>query len=284
MKVGLGLGRLNPHRWLEVTEEADRLGYESIWISEHLVIPMLSSGSPFLADAHPPVPADVPIFDAFSYLAFLAGRTHRIRLGTNVFNIGLRHPMVTARSVATVDVVSGGRLLFGVGASWLREEWAALGLDFGTRGRRVNECLAVCQKLWRDTVIEHHGEFFDFGPVKFEPKPVQRPWPPILIGGDTKAALRRAAQFGDGWIPMNHSLDDLPTSMQLLAKYREEAGRSGRTEVTVTVGPADTSRIADFAAAGIDRVIVTPWSTSNAAIDGIRRFAEEHNDFLDRTE
>ena len=127
------------------------------------------------------------------YLSFLAGKTERIRFGTHVFNIGLRHPFVTARSVATLDIVSGGRAEFGVGASWLEAEWDAVGLDFKTRGRRVDEAITVCQRLWSDSVIEHHGENFDFGPVMFEPKPVQSPWPPMHIGGDGAAALRRAA-------------------------------------------------------------------------------------------
>ena len=125
----------------------------------------------------------------FTYLAFLAARTTRIRLGTHVYNIGLRHPFVVARSVATLDVLSEGRVDFGIGASWLAAEWQATGLDFASRGRRVDEALAVCQQLWSQPVVEHHGEFFDFAPVMFEPKPQQRPWPKLHVGGDGPAAL-----------------------------------------------------------------------------------------------
>ncbi|MEY2436590.1 MAG: hypothetical protein QOF97_1426, partial [Acidimicrobiaceae bacterium] len=194
IKLGVALGRLNPAFFVDVTEEADRLGYESVWLPEHLVFPVVMAGSPFAGDDHPPVPPSTPVFDAFAYLSYLAGRTQQIRLATHVYNLGLRHPFVAARAIATLDIVSGGRAIAGVGASWLAEEWTAVGLDFATRGRRLDEALEVCRRLWTEEVVEHHGEFFDFDPVMFEPKPVQRPHPPIVVGGESKPALRRAAQ------------------------------------------------------------------------------------------
>ena len=195
MKIGIALGTVRPDRWAEVTEEADRLGFESVWLPEHLVLPVATEGSPYAGADHPPVPPEVPVHDAFAFLCFLAGRTEQIRFSTHVYNIGLRHPFVTARAVTTLDIVSGGRAMFGVGASWLAAEWEAVGLDFSTRGRRVDEAIAVCQQLWSEPVIEHHGDFFDFTPVAFEPKPVQKPWPPIHIGGD---GAGRAAPGGNG--------------------------------------------------------------------------------------
>jgi probable F420-dependent oxidoreductase len=275
VKLAISLGMLNPSMWAEVTEEADRLGFESVWLPEHLVIPVQMEGSPYAGQDHPPIPPEVPVFDAFTYLGFLAGRTTNIRFSTHVYNIGLRHPFVSARAVATLDVVSGGRAMFGIGASWLEAEWDAVGLDFHTRGRRVDEAIDVCRRLWGEKVIEHHGEFFDFGPVMFEPKPVQQPWPPIVIGGDGPAALRRAATVGDGWIPMNHPLDQVPAAVARIAELRAEAGRDGKTEVTVggtIASPEDAER---YAGAGVDRVIVRPWQKSREAIDGIRRYADE---------
>ena len=109
MKFALSLGQLNPTAWAAVTEEADRLGYDSVWIPEHLVLPFDMGGSPHAGQDHPPIPPELPVFDALMYLAFLAARTERIRFGTQVFNIGLRHPFVTARAAATLDHVSGGR-------------------------------------------------------------------------------------------------------------------------------------------------------------------------------
>jgi probable F420-dependent oxidoreductase len=275
VKIAISLGMLNPSLWVPVTEEADRLGFESVWLPEHLVIPMQMEGSPYAGQDHPPIPPEVPVFDAFTYLGFLAGRTSQIRFSTHVYNIGLRHPFVSARAVATLDVLSGGRAMFGIGASWLEAEWDAVGLDFHTRGRRVDEALDVCRRLWNEQVIEHHGEFFDFGPVMFEPKPVQRPWPPIVIGGDGPAALRRAATVGDGWIPMNHPIDTIPAAVARIAELRAAAGRDGKTEVTVggsVASPEDAER---YAEAGVDRVIVRPWQRSKEAIDGIRRYANE---------
>jgi probable F420-dependent oxidoreductase len=275
LKIAVSLGALNPNMWVEVTEEADRLGFESVWLPEHLVLPVEMSGSPHAGQEHPPIPPDIPVFDAFTYLAFLAGRTSRIRFGTQVYNIGLRHPFITARAVATLDVVSGGRFDFGIGASWLEAEWQAMGLDFHSRGRRVDEALAVCRLLWSEAVIDHHGEFFDFDKVMFEPKPQQRPYPPIIVGGDSPAALRRTAQFGDGWIPMNHSLEQIPASVARLSELRESFGRPGRVEVTLG-GPVDSpGDLERYVEAGVDRVIVRPWRRSREAIDGLRRFAGE---------
>jgi len=275
MKIGLSLGVLRPSAWEEVTVEADRLGYDSVWMPEHLVIPVQSEGSPFAGSDHPPIPPDVPIFDVFTLLAYLAGRTGQIRFGTQVYNIGLRHPFTVARSVTTLDVVSQGRVEFGIGASWLRAEWEAVGLDFASRCRRVDEAIGVCQRLWGEEVIEHHGEFFDFGPVMFEPKPTQAPWPPLHIGGDGPAALRRAALLGDGWSPMNHTVDQIPGRVRGLARMREEAGRPGTVEVTLGVRGAGLDDLRAYADAGVGRALVKPFQTTRDALEGIRRFADE---------
>ena len=199
MKFGIALARLNPAFHLEATLEAERLGFESVWMSDHLAFSVDMSGSPHPGEDLPPVPPSTPVYDAFAYLCFLAARTSRIRLGTNVYLLGLRHPFVAARAVQTLDLLSEGRAELGIGAGWLRQEWTAAGLDPSTRGRRLDEALAVCKRLWSEEVVEHHGEFFDFEPVMFEPKPVQKPWPPIHVGGESEAALRRAARDADGW-------------------------------------------------------------------------------------
>ncbi len=275
MKVAITLGTVRPALWETVTLEADRLGFESVWMPEHLVVPVATYGSPFAGVDHPPVPPDVPLFDAFAYLAFLAGRTERIRFGTHVYNIGLRHPFVVARSVSTFDQLSGGRLEFGIGASWLAAEWEAVGLDFVHRGRRIDESIAVCQRLWSESMVEHHGDQFDFGPVMFEPKPTQRPWPPLHVGGDGAAALRRAATVGDGWIPMNHTVEEIPAAATRLAELREAAERPGAVEITLGAPSADLPCIRRCAEAGVGRVLVRPWARSRDAVEGMRRFAEE---------
>lgn len=275
MKFGLALGRLNPAFFVAVTVEADRLGFESVWLPEHLVLPVNMTSSPHPGEDHPPIPANVPVFDCFAYLSYLAGLTERVRLGTHVYNLALRHPFVAARAVQTLDVVSGGRLELGIGAGWLAEEWRAAGLDFHTRGRRLDEALEVCTRLWSEEVIEHHGAFFDFDPVMFEPKPVQKPWPPIHVGGESDAALRRAARVGDGWIGITHTLESVRHPVELLTRLREDAGRAERPfEITLGGPVATRDDVARWEEAGVDRLIVAPWARSRAAVEGMQRFAD----------
>ena len=271
MKFGVALGRLNPAFFVEISEEAERLGFESVWLPEHLVFPVHLSRSPFPGEEHPPVPPSTPVFDAFAYLSFLAGRTSTIRLATHVYNLGLRHPFIAARAVQTLDVVSGGRAICGVGAGWLESEWVAAQLDFVSRGRRLDEALDVCKRLWTEEVVEHHGEFFDFDPVMFEPKPVQRPWPPVLVGGESPAALRRAARAGDGWVGLDHTPESVREPLRRLSELRGE-----RPPLEITVGGQVTSKddVARWEEAGVDRLLVSPWARSREALDGLRRFAD----------
>ena len=274
MKFGIALGRLNPAFFAECTVAADQLGYESVWLPEHLVFTTRMSRSPHPGEEHPPVPPTTPIFDAFAYLAFLAGRTERVRLGTHVYNLGLRHPFVAARAVQTLDLVSGGRAEFGVGASWLEEEWVAAQLDFHTRGRRVDEALEVCKRLWTEEEVSHHGEFFAFDGVVFEPKPRQQPWPPILIGGESDAALRRAAQHADGWIGMSHDFESGAGQIARLRTLLGDAGRSVDGFQVCLGGPvASPDDVARWEDLGVTRLIVSPWRRSREALDGVRDFA-----------
>jgi probable F420-dependent oxidoreductase len=274
VKFGIALGRLAPRLHEEMVLLADRLGYESVWLPEHLVLPVDMSGSPFAGAAHPPIPPDAPVVDCFGYLGYLAGKTSRVRLGSHVYLMGLRHPFVAARAIQTLDLVSGGRAEVGIGAGWLEAEWRAAGLDSRTRGRRLDETLAVCKRLWADDVVEHHGEFYDFEPVMFAPKPVQRPHPPILVGGESEPALRRAARHGDGWIGLAHSVESCAAPLRRLHELRAEYGRADEPFETVCLGrvthPDDVAR---FEEAGITRLLVTPWAGSDEALDGVRRLA-----------
>ncbi len=275
MRFGVALGALNAHFHLDAVDVAAARGYESVWLPEHLVFPTTMSRSPKPGEEHPPVPPTTPVFDAFTYLAFLAARAPELRLGTHVYNLGLRHPFVAARGAATLDIVSGGRFEFGVGASWLEQEWDAVGLDFATRGRRVDEAIDVCTRLWTEPVVEHHGEFFDFAEVAFEPKPVQRPRPPVLIGGESGAALRRAATLGDGWIGMSHTPESAATPIGRLHALRADGPRAGEP-MQICLGASVASRddVARWEDLGVTRVIVSPWRRSPEALESLHRFAD----------
>ena len=277
MKFGVALGALNAHFHVDATLEADKLGYESVWLPEHLIFTRLMTRSPHPGETHPPVPPETPIFDAFTYLGYLAGRTENVRLGTHVYNIGLRHPFTTARGVQTLDLLSGGRLEFGVGASWLEQEWDATQLDFATRGRRVDEAIEICKQLWTDETVTHHGEFFSFDEVVFEPKPQQKPWPPILVGGESQAALRRAARLGDGWIGMAHTFESAAGQIATLRALLTEHGRDATAFQFVLGGPI-TSRydVKRWEELGVTRMIVSPWRRSPEAVDGLRAFAANY--------
>jgi probable F420-dependent oxidoreductase len=281
MKFGIALGMLHPRAFEEVTVEADRLGFSSVWLPEHLIFPTDMSGSPHPGEDMPPVPPTTPLYDAFAMLSYFAARTERIRLGTNVYLLGLRHPFVAARSIQTLDILSDGRAEVGIGAGWLRSEWTAAGLDPATRGKRLDEAIEVCKRLWTEEVIEHHGEFFDFDPVMFEPKPIQTPYPPIHVGGESEAALRRAARAGDGWMGLAHTLESVAAPIARLRELRREFGtdqtgsENGRPfEILVGGSAKDRDEVALWEEAGVTTLFVRPWARSREAVEGLRRFAD----------
>jgi probable F420-dependent oxidoreductase len=279
IKIGTSIGMLNPRYFLEVALAADELGFESLWMPEHLVFPEDMAGSPFAAEegdaAHPPVPPETPLFDVFAYLAFLAGKTQRIRLGTNVYLMGLRHPFIAARAVQTLDIVSGGRAEIGVGAGWLRSEWRAAGFHPATRGRRLDEVLAVCKRLWTEESVAHDGEFYRFEAVRFEPKPLQRPHPPIHIGGESTAALERVARHGNGWYGIGHTLE---TIKPVLEKLREIVTAEGRNpdelEIITAASVAGSDELRQWEDLGVTRLVVNPWRRGSEAVEGLQRFAD----------
>jgi probable F420-dependent oxidoreductase len=240
------------------------------------VFPARISGAPSGKLAEHRIDPRTPTFDPFVVLATIAGTTERLRLGTHIYNIGLRHPFITARAAATLDIFSSGRLILGVGASWLADEWVAVGLDFKTRGRRVDECIAICRRLWTEEIVSHRGEFFRFEPVFFEPKPLQHPLP-LHIGGDSNAALHRVARHGQGWIGMIHQPSTFAAALSTLESYLDEEGRSladiDATALDRRPAPDDVDR---WSAAGCNRLIVAPWQRSADSLQGLREFARVH--------
>lgn len=205
-------------RIAEIAHTAETLGYDSIWASDH-VLP----------------PADKPryglLYEALTTLSYLAGVTRRVRLGTSVLVLPQRNAILVAKQIATLDVLSSGRVILGVGAGWIEGEFAALGADFRRRGRHLDESIRVLRTLWREPQPRFAGEFYRFSDVLFDPRPLQPAGPPVWIGGYTDAALRRAAALGDAWHADDVSGEQLRTMVDRLRALADAVSRS--VEVTL---------------------------------------------------
>jgi probable F420-dependent oxidoreductase len=284
VKFGLSMIKFRPEHWEELTIRAERLGFDSVWLSEHLVFtesmfsdipdtPMKKKPSPFK-----------PLFDVGGQLSYLAAKTSTIRFGTYVYLMGIRHPFVTARTFQTLDYLSGGRADVGVGVGWLREEWVAAGLDPRFRGRMADESLDICRRLWTEKLVEHHGRFWDFDNVAFEPKPVQSPLP-IHIGGESDKALARVAKFGDGWLGHEYTLETFRGPYDKLRHLMDDAGRDIK-EVQVSIAATanriedvcDPSLVQQWEAAGVDQMILFfgKVDNSNNPFEVMEAFAKVH--------
>jgi probable F420-dependent oxidoreductase len=193
---------------------AEQLGYDSVWVSDHVVVPHANVDR--IGEA---------IFDPLVTLAVTAGATSRVRLGTTVLIIPYRNAVVTAKMVSSLDALSGGRVVLGIGAGWLAEESAMLGVPFAERGAMTDEYLLAMQELWTSPAPSFAGTYTQFGGLAFEPKPLQKPHPPIWVGGHSRAALRRTAQFGAAWHPINRSPDELRAGRAEIARLSQARGR-----------------------------------------------------------
>ena len=279
MRFGVNLGLLHPAVWTDVAVAADELGYESVWIPEHLVFTtdMADSRYPGTPDGQPPVPPETPLFDASVFLSAIAARTQQVLLGTYVYLFGLRHPFISARAFGTLDWLSGGRAIIGVGAGWLEGEWRAVGLDFASRGRRLDEAIDIAKRLWTEPVVEHAGEFYAFEQVCFEPKPISRPHPPILAGGEGARSLRRAVERCQGWISMPHTLETATPQVNRLRQLLDAADRPPEGfQITVSAFEAPPEQVADFEKLGVHRLVVRPATRSRLAVDQLAEFAASY--------
>lgn len=189
---------------VRVARTAEECGFDSIWVTDHIVIPrQVASAYPYEATGQFEVLANEYYLEPLTVLTYLAGVTRRIRLGTGVLVLPYRNPILLAKTVASLDVLSGGRAILGVGVGWMAEEFRAMGLDtFEQRGAVTDEAIRLLRELWTRDEPRFAGRFFQVEDIRFYPKPVQKPHPPIWIGGHSPAALRRAALLGDGWHPI----------------------------------------------------------------------------------
>jgi probable F420-dependent oxidoreductase len=247
-----------PAEWLAtIAMQSERLGFEGIWVSEHLFSPVEGTTShPRGERIEDVVPPSLPLLDPLIAIAHMAAVTSRLRFGTSVYVLPLRHLLLAARVIASTQQVSGGRLLLGVGVGWLKEEYAAVGVDFATRGRRMDEMLDALQLLWSGQPVDHPGPLYPFKGVHFGP-PLQRP--PVIVGGYAPPALRRAAERGDGWvITRPDSLEDVSRTRDYIEDHRRRSGRSGLpfTYHVCMEGSPDRRSIERYQAAGFTNVIV----------------------------
>lgn len=232
---------------------AEQLGFESIWTGEHVVLidPQ---------EAPSPVAPLSPFVDTVASLAFAAGKTERIKLGSGIILLAQRDPIVLAKELAGIDVLSGGRLLFGVGVGYVPGEFEALGIPYEERGARVSEHIEVIRELWTSEKPEFSGRFTNFSGIQSRPLPVQKPHPPILVGGMSAPALRRAVRQGNGWYGFFQDLEATETALAGLREAADQVERPaalGRLEISITPpGPVDADTAKRYEDLGVDRLIV----------------------------
>lgn len=230
-------------------------GFESLWAPEHSHIPV-SRRSPWPGGGELPK-RYYDCMDPFVALSFAAAATTTLKLGTGVCLVNQRDPIQTAKLVASLDRLSGGRFLFGIGIGWNAEEMENHGTAFETRAKLVRERVEAMKEIWTKSKAEYHGEFVNFDPVMAWPKPVQQPHPPVIVGGGFPQGARRALRYGNGWIPITGRA---PVH-EALAKFREMAKEAGRdpAEVPITAfaTPEDAEEIRRLADLGVTRVVVS---------------------------
>ena len=279
--VGIGL-MADPEVMSLAAETAEQAGFHSIWAPEHIVLlDQYASKYPYSPDGKFPSPTmQVEILDPFAALTFIAAQTKTIRVGTGICLVPERNPLTTAKEVATLDKLSGGRFDFGVGVGWLEEEFTALGVPWARRAARTREYLQVMKKLWTEEETSFEGEFCSFPSVRSYPKPVQKPHPPIIFGGESEPALKRAGEVGDGWFGMNVSVDEAPAKIGRIKDYARAAGRDpDALQFAISPGlgvPLTRDDIKRAQDAGVGQLIVGLFPADRQAVkDDIARLAEQ---------
>jgi probable F420-dependent oxidoreductase len=274
MRIGLFTPFVSPFTTREILATigrgAEERGFESIWAAEHVVLfDDYRSRYPYAPDGKIPTGGESGVMDPFVALSFLASATERIRLGTGICLVPQRNPVYTAKEAATLDYLSAGRLDFGVGVGWLQEEFEAVGVAWARRGDRCREYIEVIRKLWCEPVSHHKGEFYELPPCRLYPKPVQSPHPPIHFGGESDAALRRAADLGQGWYGNDLEPGAAAERVRRLEQMLAKRGRR-RDEILVSVGPymkpLDLDRVKQYRDANVDQVIALLFGLSREEI------------------
>lgn len=255
--LGIGDGA-RPEVIRAVASTAEARGFARLWVGEHVVlVDEPRSRYPYAADGSIPVPADADWLDPLLTLAFAAAATSRIELATGVLLLPEHNPVLVAKQAATLDVLSAGRFTLGVGVGWSAEEFAALGVPFARRGRRTAEYLAAMRVLWSDDVASFEGEFVRFDGIRVNPRPVRDRHLPVVLGGNSEAALRRAATLADGWYGFNLPAAEVAAHVSTLAAHgaRLDQGPAGfSVAVALTDGTPDL--LPALASAGVTELVV----------------------------
>jgi probable F420-dependent oxidoreductase len=268
VKIGVCSANSGPyttrHMLSILADAAEAAGVESIWVSEHVVL---------MDPRRPPSPMEPedPILDPVTALAFLAGLTNSVRLGTGVIVLPLRNPVVLAKELATVDVLSGGRLIFGVGVGYIAREFEAVGVPFGGRGARVEEYLAAMRAIWTQEHPAYAGQTVSFQGVQARPQPLQRPYPEVVMGGYAPAVMRRAVREADGWYGWGLDLEQTARYTAILAASASKVLRRddlGPLEITITPpNDVDKAAAAKYAELGVHRLnLMLPWHAGEAEL------------------
>ena len=261
MKFGLfGINMrpcVTPEAIAAVAHAAEAAGFESLWGGEHIALPDPPTAST-------PMPARTAFVDLCITMAFAAAHTHSLRFGTGIMILPLRNPMVLAKQLASVDILSGGRLIFGVGISNIEAEYRAVGMPFDLKGKRAEEAIAVMKALWSMEQAQFNGRFFCLEGVRAEPRPIQKPHPPIIFGGKSRYAFDRTARLGDGWFGYGLDLEAAANCMSGIRAACEQYRRSfDQIEISITPkAEVDLHLAHQYASLGVTRLIISPRAKS----------------------
>ena len=282
MKFLASLAFTEPRDYCELARLAEDCGWDGLVLSDHVVHPReIGSKYPYAADGRRPWEAPDPWPDAWVAIAAMGAVTSRIEFLTGVYVVPMRHPFHLAKALGTAALMTGYRVSLGMGLGWMRDEFALLGEDFDTRAARAEEMITVMRRLWTGEMVEHHGRFYDFGPLNMRP-PVERPIP-IVVGGTTDAAYRRVGRFGDGWMPHALTLAEAKAGLERIRHFRRESGRASAplTAVVPLKDAFDPDGYRRAQDAGITHVLTAPWlmfGGSHRSLEdkrnGLRRFAD----------
>jgi probable F420-dependent oxidoreductase len=281
MKFGIifantGRAGTDPEFAAEFARLAEDNGFESLWTVEHVVVPAgYESQYPYSKDGRMPGGEDFDLPDPLVWLSWVGACTSRIRLATGILILPQRNPVVLAKEVASLDRLSGGRVTLGVGVGWLKEEFDALGLAFEERGARTDDYISALRALWTQPEPTYQGRFASFERAKSNPKPAQAGGVPIVVGGHSKAAARRAGRLGDGFFPGRGSLDELAPLLDELRAAAKDAGRNPDAIEITAGGAMDPEGAKPYIDLGVSRLVVPPLGFDLDTLrDQLPRFAD----------